>query len=80
MATWVVNLCALACLHDLSKCSASVGIALNYDAAKSITQARLRQRKVTVVSAYRPQIPQRQLRNFWRTVKFYYSDSVARQT
>lgn len=48
MAAGVANLCALECLHDSSKCSANVGIALNYDTVKSITQARLRQRSVTV--------------------------------
>jgi hypothetical protein len=80
MATWVVNLRALECLHDSSKCSAYVGIALNYDTVKPITQARLRQESVTVCSALSPQFFQGQLRNFWRTVKFYYSDSVAHQS
>jgi hypothetical protein len=69
MAAGVANLCALECLHDFSKCSANVGMALNYDTVKSITQARLRQRSVTVFSAYGHQIFQGQLRNFWRTVK-----------
>jgi hypothetical protein len=80
MAAGVANLCALECLHDSSKCSANVGIALNYDTVKSITQARLRQRSATVFRALSPQIFQGQLRNFWCAVKFYHSDSVVRQT